>query len=70
MKQITINVKEERVEQLVKLLEENDFDWKSQNEIPQWQIDEVEKRSKEASKNSEILKPWDEVKNRLKIKLG
>ena len=70
MKHITINVQDERVDQLLKLLDEHDFDWKSQNEIPQWQIDEVEKRSKDAVNNPEIMKPWEEVKNRLKVKLG
>lgn len=69
MKQITINVKDERMEQLLKLLKENNFDWISDSteefEIPQWQIDEVERRSAEAERHPELLIPWEEVKSHL-----
>lgn len=72
MKKLTINVTEERMEELLKLLQENDFDWISENsddfEVPQWQIDEVERRSVEAKKKPEILIPWNQVKSRLERK--
>jgi sporulation protein YlmC with PRC-barrel domain len=73
MKQITVNVKEDRIEQLLSILEEYNFDWVSNEDtdfdVPQWQIDEVEHRSAESDKNPEILIPWNQVKSRLEQKL-
>ena len=72
MKQITVNVKEDRIEQLLSILEENNFDWISDEntdfDVPQWQIDEVERRSAESDENPEILIPWNQVKSRLEQK--
>jgi len=66
MKKVTINVNENRIEILLSLLEENNFEWVSETdgniEVQEWQKTEVSRRKKQIENDPSFLSSLEKLK--------
>lgn len=64
---VIIDLDEDKRELVINFLQENDlnFEFEHDFDIPQWQIDEVEKRRKDSLANPDTLLTLEELKAKL-----